>query len=286
MPETMGSDWVEKTYLLPDILKDEINEVEWLDKLVEIISLEKIEVLLIGIDWEVEMFARHKQKITFKTGCEVVVSDLETIKITNDKYLTYQFLKKYNLNYPKTMLAEERANLSLVYPCILKPRIGTSSKGVYLVYNKEELENKLFHKKDYIIQEYLSNDEYTCGVIHLSFKLHKTIVLKRKLRNGDTVVAEYSEDNPKIIIDYIQKVATTLQPYGACNFQLCLDKNGTPKIFEINARHSGTTYIRSLFGYKEVEFILDYLFEGQEVEFKMREGIVRRHYEETVKYKN
>ena len=52
------------------------------------------------------------------------------------------------------------------------------------------------------------------------------------------------------------------------------------KIFEINSRHSGTTYIRSLFGYKEVEYIINLLLFDKEIEFDLREGTVVRYYDE------
>ena len=52
------------------------------------------------------------------------------------------------------------------------------------------------------------------------------------------------------------------------------------EIFEINPRHSGTTYIRSLFGYFEVVYILKYLLEGLRLNFVTREGKVMRFFEE------
>ncbi len=71
-----------------------------------------------------------------------------------------------------------------------------------------------------------------------------------------------------------------LKPFGACNFQLRLDSKGVPKIFEINSRHSGTTYIRSLFGYKEIEYIINALLFNKEIEFEIQEGTVVRYYDE------
>ncbi|MCH5686524.1 ATP-grasp domain-containing protein [Niabella sp. W65] len=80
--------------------------------------------------------------------------------------------------------------------------------------------------------------------------------------------------------DYVTEVCQKLKPFGACNFQLRMDRNGVPKIFEINSRHSGTTYIRSLFGFKEIEFIINALLFNKELEFALQEGTVVRYYDE------
>ena len=59
-----------------------------------------------------------------------------------------------------------------------------------------------------------------------------------------------------------------------------MDKNGIPKLFEINPRHSGTTYIRSLFGYNEVIYIINYLIHGKECKFSLVDGKALRYFEE------
>ena len=43
---------------------------------------------------------------------------------------------------------------------------------------------------------------------------------------------------------------------GGCNFQLLLDENGEPKIFEINSRFSGTTPFCAQIGFNPAEFYL------------------------------
>ena len=133
-----------------------------------------------------------------------------------------------------------------------------------------------------IIQECIGNDvdEFTCGTIYLNNEIKEIIVLRRSLKEGNTFISNYRNDFPEIITTYIKAVTECLKPFGACNFQLRLDKNGLPKIFEINSRHSGTTYIRSLFGFKEIEYILNYLLFHKETKFKLKEGTVVRYFDE------
>lgn len=279
---TVGSYWVEKNYLLPDFLKKGIKEEVWLEYLIDLINLEDIRVIFIGIDFELKLFAKYKQLIESKTKSKVMVSDLNVIEIADDKYLTYKFLKDNNLAYPKTILPEEIAQKTIDFPCVLKPRIGARSRDVFIINNHEELENKLPYVNSPIIQELVSdpNHEYTSGVIYFDNMVKHIIVLRRYLKDGNTETAFFSKDTPRVIYDYVSQIAHILKPFGACNFQLRLDISGIPKLFEINARHSGTTYIRTLFGFNEVEYVLRHIFNLGGRKFNLRYGTAKRYHEE------
>ena len=133
-----------------------------------------------------------------------------------------------------------------------------------------------------VIQECVGDDydEFTCGTIYLNNELKKIIILRRSLKDGNTFISKYNKDFPKNITEYLKKVVNCLRPFGACNFQLRIDSSGLPKIFEINSRHSGTTYIRSLFGYKEIEYIIKSILFKIEIDFELREGTVVRYFDE------
>lgn len=283
---TIGSYWTNKNYILPDILDHAITEKAWLDEIISIIKKEKIQILFVGVDFELRLFAKYKEHIENQTSCIVVVSDENTIQIADDKYLTYQFLKDNNLYYPTTFLETDIKNAiasnKIEFPMIVKPRNGYRSIDVYLVKNNEELQSAINKVSQPVIQEYLgnSNTEYTCGVISFNHKIQESIVLRRDLKDGNTSTTYLEKDFPPIIKEYIENTSRKLGQFGVCNFQLRLDCNGIPKIFEINARHSGTTYIRSLYGFNEVEFILEYLLNQREITFNIREGIVKRFFEE------
>ena len=280
--QTVGSFWVEKNYITANLLDQKTRWLDWLDSLVPIIKKEKIKLLFIGVDFELRPLAAHKEEIEKLTGCKIIVSSQEVVAIADDKYLTYKFLKKHGLSYPSTFLPEQLKTVRINYPCVLKPRVGARSRGVFVIKDKIELENKLPLVDNPIVQELAgnSNSEYTCGVIFFENEVKAMIALRRDLKEGNTSVAYYSDDTPTAIYDYIKKTAEYLKPYGACNFQLQMDRNGVPKLFEINARHSGTTYIRSLFGFKEVEYIIKYLLGWKTKPFILRTGLVKRYFEE------
>lgn len=279
---TVGSFWVKKHHILPDFFREDITVEKWLEKVIEIIRLENISVLFVGVDFELELFATHKRTIESETGCHIIVSSLDVVNIADDKYLTYTFLKNNGLYFPETSLPDELTDENIEFPVIVKPRTGSSSKDVFVVNSEKELREKLSLVKNPIIQEFIGDDdsEYSCGVIFLENEVKEMIVLRRYLKKGDTHIAYYNKNTPQVIYDYIYQIAIKLKPFGVCNFQLRLDKQGIPKVFEINARHSGTTFMRTFFGFWEIEYILASYLDMPAEKFFLKEGRVIRFFEE------
>lgn len=283
---TIGSYWVDKNYILLDILDKNVEEEDWLLNIINIIKDEHINILFIGVDFELHLFAKYKLYIEEETSCIIVVSNKKTIEIADDKYLTYKFLKENSLYHPKTFLKNEIhkaiKDKEIDFPLVIKPRNGYRSINVFIVSNENELNEKLEIVPNPVIQECVGskNTEYTCGVIVLNNEVKESIVLRRDLKDGNTSTTYFSHSYPKIIKEYIEDISSKLDQFGVCNFQLRVDSSGIPKIFEINARHSGTTYIRALYGFNEVEYILEYILNHKLISFKLEEGIVKRYFDE------
>lgn len=277
---TVASYWSDKTYLMPDILKKDVPRREYIEKLISHIRDEKITILFVAIGFELEMMAANRDLIRKETGCEVIVSSPEVIRISEDKYETFKFLRDNNLAYPSTWLPEEIGNVT--YPVIIKPRTGTGSKGVYLLNTREELETRIPEVKNPVMQENIGtkDDEYTCGILYLDNEVKSFICLKRYLKFGNTVSAFHSKMHSELIRPYVNGIAKALRPYGPCNFQLRLDASGAPKLFEINARFSGTTSMRPYFGINESEYVVKHILGMKLPELKMRYGKVLRYQED------
>lgn len=277
---TVGSFWCDKHYILPDLLKVNLYEF-WKVNILDIISINKIQILFIGVDFELVIFSSLKKEIEDESKCKVVVSNKRVIEIADDKYLTYQFLKENGFFYPQTYTTDNLVLSKIEYPCIIKPRIGFRSRNVYKVESEQDLLAKIKIVKNPIIQELVGTPEteYTCGVVYLD-NVKGTIVLRRELKEGNTSIAIYENNIPDIIQTYLNDIANSLKPFGACNFQLRIDKNGIPKLFEINARHSGTTFMRAIFGFNEVEIIIGHLFGITVPAPILKEGKVIRFFDE------
>ena len=268
---------------MPDIFKQNKKDEEWLQELISLIKKHQLHILFIGIDFELPVFAKHRNFIEQETNCHVIVSSNNVIEIADDKYLTAQFLKNSNLFYPESYIKDEYKKDTFSFPLIIKPRIGFRSVGFNLIKSQQQFDNIINTIKDPVIQECIGSmdTEYTCGVLFLDNELKASIALKRTLKEGNTSTADYSKNTPQIIYDYLKDVAYKIKPYGVLNFQLRLDDNGIPKIFEINARHSGTTFMRALFGYNEIEYIICYLLKLSLPDMvNLKQGKVIRFYDE------
>ena len=170
------------------------------------------------------------------------------------------------------------------YPDIFKQMVnGARSQNGILVRNIEEFKCIIQSIKsplnNFIIQEYIEGEEYTCGTVNLDGECKGAIIMKRTLRDGDTYKC-FSVKN-EIIEDTIKNIANEIKPFGACNLQLRV-KNNIPYIFEINARCSGTTASRTLCGFNEPKMIADYLLKSIEPTYDVKELTILRYWNEIV----
>ena len=278
----VGLYWVDRGYILPDILKSDISEKVWLDYFCKILIDNHIDIVLPGLDFEIPLLAKYKSLIEKKTQSKVVVSSENVVNIANDKWKTVEYLKQNSFEYPKSTLPENIEEFMTLcdYPYIVKPRFGHTSENVFLVKNNSELRDALKRCDMPIVQEYLNkvDMEYTCGAVYMNEKVISVISLRRILKNGNTQIA-FSEQADEIN-KYITKITNKIKPTGPINFQLRMTDNG-PVIFEINPRFSGTTPIREIFGINEVEATIESIL-NYEIKIKqpIKKGVVIRYFED------
>ena len=230
-------------------------------------------------------FAAQRPAWEARFGTRVVVSSPEVVRIADDKYLTYQFLRQRGFAVPASCLAGEEAALleRVGFPLIVKPRIGARSVGVVKVQDREALARAVAGGGDVVIQECVATDadEYTAGALVFDGVCRASIVMRRDLRDGNTYrayVAAYPELDRQV-----RRLAEALAPHGPANFQFRVGADGLAKVFEINGRFSGTTPFRMRAGFNEVEMTLRHLVFGEPVQQPViRPMTILRHFEETV----
>lgn len=259
------------------------NKPNYISSLLEICKKEKISLLFPGLDSELAHLAQNVDK--FKAiGTTVVVSSPNVIEISDDKQKMYDYLNTLGISIPFTTPLKELKLNEVKFPIIIKQMVGGArSKNVFLVKNAnefDELNAKISREiENFIAQEYIEGDEYTCGTVNLNNSCKGVIVMRRILRDGDTYKC-FTEENP-IIEKAVRKVVEVIKPFGACNIQLRM-KDNKPYIFEINARCSGTTASRTLCGFNEPKMIADYILKGIEPEFVIKQLSILRYWKEIV----
>jgi carbamoyl-phosphate synthase large subunit len=212
----------------------------------------------------------------------VIVSSPRVVEIADDKWLTAQFLRESGFPFPRTALASDPSDCRTLaaecgLPLFAKPRRGARSVGARVLRTAADLEAVLSPTSDLVIQEYLPDDpgEFTAGCVGaVDGKVGGVVVLKRDLRDGNTFRAYH--DGTALYEARIAEIATRLGIEGPSNFQFRV-KNGEPVVFEINARFSGTTPLRAMFGFNEVEAIVENVLTGAPIpQPKLRAGAVLR----------
>ena len=166
-----------------------------------------------------------------------------------DKHECHRFLESKGIPVPWTVLSSVSPP---EYPCILKKKKGSGSKGFAILRNEAEWKFFASREKDTIVQQYLlpDDEEYTCGVFRSRFSPEVRVVsLKRKLMGGLTGTAEVVVDRE--IHEYCAAIATALDLRGSINIQLRRTASG-PRLLEINPRFSSTAGFRDATGFKDV----------------------------------
>ena len=248
----------------------------------------KIDVLLVGTDYELEKLSKSKQQIEAYSGTKVLVSDPFVVELGDDKYKTARFFADQGLPHPQSAVPENDSELQSLkrdqgFPLIVKPRRGQRSYGVRKVFDDSELLTALESTKSPVVQECVGDEsaEYTASGLYFSRHCNAVVVMKRDLRDGNTYRAFTVLDDS--LNSWVRKWTEIVKPYGPINFQFRVDAQGLPKVFEINSRFSGTTPLRAKAGFNEVEMCLEHLAYGREIQQPtVQEVMLLRHWEETV----
>jgi carbamoyl-phosphate synthase large subunit len=257
-----GLYWVARRYKIP-LAKDP----SYLERIDALLARERPDAVLVGTDVELPILAQHRDALEGAHGTHVVVSSPRVVAIADDKYETYRFFRELGMDCPDSALpGDEEALIARVgFPLVVKPRIGARSVGVYHVRDRDELARALATDERVVIQECVATDrdEYTAGTLCFDGRCAASIVMRRDLRDGNTYRA-YVDRYPELNT-IVHAMAEKLGSFGPANFQFRLDR-GRVKVFEINARFSGTTPLRMRAGFNEVELVLRRVVLGEPVE--------------------
>lgn len=249
-----------------------------------------IDAVLIGSEFDVAFFAAMREHIEAETPAKVVVSPPEVVALAHDKLRTAEFLRDNGLPFgeataPADVDAAVAAARALGYPCVLKPRHGTSNRQVHVVESEAALRAAFPQVPAPMLQALIAapqpflDREYTCSIFKgASGAVAGPFTARRVLRGGSSWVVEvvaFSE-----LRDLLLEIAERLPIRGPFNVQLMLTDRG-PVPFEFNARFSGTTAIRAHFGFNDPAMAIQSFVLGEEVrQPDIRQGLALRYEEE------
>lgn len=191
--------------LVPGVYAD-----TYVDEIVELCVKHKVHLLVSLNDLELPVLASAKSRFD-AVGVKLAISDTPVIDVCFDKLTTYRWLQDKNIPTPDTYVDLDGAlsaieSGALQFPCIVKPRWGSGSIGIFVVHDVNELkaahaltqstvsrgmlsmasQNDLAHSV--LIQSLCTGDEYGCDILNDFSGTPRAVMTKQKLamRAGET----------------------------------------------------------------------------------------------------
>ena len=229
-----------KSYTIPTIEDERFFPV-----LEQIIESESIDILIPCLDPFLIPVANNRERLE-ALGVKVMISPVESIKLSRDKWEMYKKLKG-KIPLPESWI-DIKSVQSKNYPLFIKPRDGSGSIDAYRIENSEELEFYFGRIKHPIIQEYLPGREYTVDCLtDLDGKLIVVSPRERIKTKAGICTISKTVKNPALE-DISMKITEKVYITGPFFFQAKEDKNGTPKVTELNIRLAGTMILTTKAG--------------------------------------
>jgi carbamoyl-phosphate synthase large subunit len=290
------------------------NDEHYMDKILQICHNHKVQVLLYGSEAELLVLSRNR-KIFEEQGIFLPLNPQKVIDLCMNKMALNKWLLANGFDAPKSHIIEKIEDLAGIdyFPLVLKPYTNSGgSANVYIAQDKNELEAlaglMLTNGLLVMTQEYVGTpeEEYTVGILLdgegayvNGISVHRQIIgslggrlsVPNRTHNrtlGERLAISSGISQGEVgkepnVIAVCKRIATALGAKYSINIQ-CRVQNKRVYVFEINPRFSGTTSIRSLMGFNEVEQIIDAHLNGipMQTDFPFRHGQVLRRLEEII----
>lgn len=226
---------------------------EYFTRLLQICKDHNVRGVVSINDIELPVLAKYKGELA-KNNIIAIISESEIIDICFDKYKTYKFCKANNIPVPKTYLWNEREKLQqdikagvIKFPIIAKPRKGSRSIGIHLVYNMKQLLNDIDfissqnipEDEKIMFQEFIDSDQYSIHVFNDASLRPVSIVTMVNLFKhfGETFhIKTYRDDS---LIQLGISIGEKLRHFGPLSADVHKRDNGEYVVLEFNPRISG-----------------------------------------------
>lgn len=219
-----------------------VTDLAYGDTVLDYCVKQHIDVVIPLLDPELEVLAAAQQRFS-DNGILAVISPSQTVSISFDKFLTYQFGVAHGIAVPHTFLGTKEAMDAVSagrvsWPLLVKPRKGSASMNISYCTDKVQLDAAMETCPEPMIQEYLKGDEYGYDLFGDADYRPISVYCKKKLamRAGETDKA-VSTDDP-LLIAFGRKLLEELPLFGPCDVDAVMTDDG-PKLLELNPRFGG-----------------------------------------------
>ncbi len=221
----------------------------------------------------------------------LTANDYEKFQFVRDKAKVRELTNDIpGLCQVKSLLYKEGVKVD--FPCIVKPTVGSSKKGVSFVNNEEELKKAVAYAQEdkdavVLIEKFVGTREFSVESISYKGK-HYIIQMTDKENDGAPHFVELSHHQPANLSEEIKAKLRQIVPEilsrvgltnGASHIEMKLDQENNIYMIELNPRGGGdqfSTLIRESVGYDYLKAMIDValgIFEEPKVSHKSYSGI-------------
>jgi len=226
---------------------------------IELCRQHQIDVYVPTVDSELLQVSEAADRFR-KVGTRVLVAAPETLRMTLDKWVLVQACQTV-CPVPETAVFDDSFDATRwEFPLLLKPRRGAGGRGVRVVRDAARLSVEP-RNAETIVQEYLPGAEYSVDVLsNCDGRVLAAVPRERlKIDSGIAVTGRTLHDAE--LQTSAGAVAERIGLNFVGNVQFRRDRNGVPKLLEVNARFPGTMPLTVASGVNmpklSVELLLD-----------------------------
>ena len=215
-----------------------------------------IKLIIPTRDEELSLFSKNKD-IFDEIGVKIMVSNVETIELCQDKEKFINFCKNNGFGIPKTY-DDVNSIIDEDFPLFLKPVVGKSGVDTFRVDSLDNLIEILSKENDFIVQECVETPEYTIDLF-ADFEGNVISAVPRQRVNvwgGESLVTKTVKN--ELIINESVRLAEKLKLKGHNTIQ-CFFDGEYIKFIEVNPRFGGAASISFEAGANSAEFLIKLL---------------------------
>lgn len=232
------------------------DDPNFINFIVDFCKNNSIKLIIPTRDEELSLFSKNKD-IFDDIGIKIMVSDVETIQICQDKKKFINFCKNNGFGIPKTYVDVNSINRE-DFPLFLKPVVGKSGVDTFKVDSFDNLNEILSKENEFIIQECVEAPEYTIDLF-ADFEGNVISAVPRQrvhVWGGESLVTKTVKK--KLVIEESVRLAEMLKLKGHNTIQCFFDGKNI-KFIEVNPRFGGAASISFEAGANSAEFLIKLL---------------------------
>jgi len=261
-----------------------IDAPDYLDAVMDACREHGVDLVIPILDAELPVFAEAREAFA-RRGVRVVVSSPEAIATCQDKRTTADFFTRSGFPTPATVSGREAIDAYQgPFPALLKPAFGSSSHGVQVVHDAEELRFFAARTDEPVLQDYQTGNELTLDVFCDFEGRARCVVPRMRIQTRGGEVSKGVTVKDPAVIEAGRAVAEALPgAQGPLNIQCFRNADEEPTFIEINPRFGGGYPLSARAGADFARWLLAlHLGRDPDIREDWQDGLVMMRYDAAV----